>query len=197
MVDIGTGDGRFVSVSAAQHPSTFYIGIDANVKPLEKPSIRATRKPGKGGLPNALFIQAAVEDMPADLDGLAGQVFIHFPWGSLLRSIMLAEPAVLAALRRLTAPGGALTVITGLDPDRDRSEIERLGIPTLTPEYLSGSLIPTYRHAGFRLVEHRQLEPSEWSRIETSWARRLSGSTARRGVYLRFQLTGKTRSDST
>jgi len=60
VVDIGTGDGRFVYNSARANPSKFYIGIDANAKPLEKISMKATRKIAKGGLPNVLFIQAAV-----------------------------------------------------------------------------------------------------------------------------------------
>ena len=63
VIDIGTGDGRFVSAAARANPNKFYIGIDANVKPLEKISMKATRKPSKGGLPNALFVQAAVEDL--------------------------------------------------------------------------------------------------------------------------------------
>jgi 16S rRNA (adenine(1408)-N(1))-methyltransferase len=73
VIDIGTGDGRFVSVSAKSNPDKFFIGIDANVKPLEKPSMKATRKPSKGGLPNALFVQAAVEELPGELN--RGAVF--------------------------------------------------------------------------------------------------------------------------
>ena len=64
VIDIGTGDGRFVSAAARANPNKFFIGIDANTKPLEKPSMKATRKPAKGGLPNVLFVQATVEDLP-------------------------------------------------------------------------------------------------------------------------------------
>ena len=70
-MDIGTGDGRFVSAAARANPNKFYIGIDANAKPLEKISMRATRKVKKGGLPNAMFVQAAVEDLPAEFDAAA------------------------------------------------------------------------------------------------------------------------------
>ena len=44
IIDIGTGDGRFVYQSARENPNKFYIGIDANAKPLEKISMKATRK---------------------------------------------------------------------------------------------------------------------------------------------------------
>ena len=84
MIDIGTGDGFFVSECARQNPRKFYIGIDANTRPLEKISEKIHRKPSKGGLPNVLFLQAAVEDLPSELDGVADEVHVHFPWGSLL-----------------------------------------------------------------------------------------------------------------
>lgn len=44
------------------------IGVDANPRPLGKVSERIHRKPTKGGLPNVLFVQAAIEDLPSELD---------------------------------------------------------------------------------------------------------------------------------
>ncbi|MGE3465642.1 MAG: methyltransferase domain-containing protein, partial [Pyrinomonadaceae bacterium] len=129
VIDIGTGDGRFVSQSARANPGKFFIGIDANVKPLQKPSMRATRKPAKGGLPNALFIQASVEDIPRELDGVADEIHIHFPWGSLLRAVATGDEAVLADLRRIAAADCLLEIVIGVDPERDRAELDRLGIP--------------------------------------------------------------------
>ncbi len=117
MIDIGTGDGRFVSAAARANPNKFYIGIDANVKPLEKPSMKATRKPSKGGLPNALFVQAAIEDLPDELDGIADEIHIHFPWGSLLKAVATGDEAVLASLRRISAPECMLEIVIGIDPD--------------------------------------------------------------------------------
>ncbi|HEU4794362.1 MAG TPA: methyltransferase domain-containing protein, partial [Pyrinomonadaceae bacterium] len=110
IVDIGTGDGRFVYQSARQNPKKFYIGIDPNVSRLEKISEKIYRKPAKGGAPNALFIQAAVEDLPAELDGVADELHVHFPWGSLLRAVAAGDVAVLRNLRRICAPGALLEV---------------------------------------------------------------------------------------
>lgn len=92
VIDIGTGDGRFVSAMARANPNKFFIGIDANVKPLEKPSMKATRKLNKGGLKNAMFVQAAIELLPEEFTGVADEIHIHFPWGSLLRSVAAADP---------------------------------------------------------------------------------------------------------
>src|SRR5262245_25665122 len=82
IIDIGTGDGLFVYQSAKRNPDKFYIGIDASAAALEKISEKIHRKPAKGGLPNVLFIQASVEDLPSELDGAADEIHIHFPWGS-------------------------------------------------------------------------------------------------------------------
>ncbi len=189
VIDIGTGDGRFVSVQAAANPAKFYIGVDANVKPLEKPSIRATRKPAKGGLPNALFIQAAVEDLPAELDGVADEIHIHFPWGSLLKAVATADSSFLVSLRKLASPGGLLEIVIGIDAEKDRTEIERLGVPDLTAVFIHSYLIPKYSAAGFINLEAETLDPDQWHKIETSWSKKLWGNPSRTAVALIFQAT--------
>ena len=190
VIDIGTGDGRFVSVAARENPNKFYIGVDANTKPLEKPSMKATRKPAKGGLPNAMFVQAAVEDLPEELDGVADEIHIHFPWGSLLHAVTTGDEHFLTSLRRIAAPGCLLEIVIGIDPKRDKGEIERLDIPELTRVFLHSYLFPKFRSTGFDLIESRTLDANEWSRIETSWARKLQATSGRKVVYLSFVLGG-------
>jgi 16S rRNA (adenine(1408)-N(1))-methyltransferase len=187
VLDIGTGDGRFVYRSAAENPNKFYIGIDANAAPLKKISMKATRKPAKGGLANVLFIQAAIENLPEELTGAADEIHIHFPWGSLLKSVALGDCDVLAALRRVAAPECVLEIIIGIDEERDKTEIERLALPRLSAGYLQKTLIPKYEAAGFQLLESGALDPADWSRLETSWARRLQSNDNRRCVYLVLQ----------
>jgi 16S rRNA (adenine(1408)-N(1))-methyltransferase len=184
IVDIGTGDGRFVYNSARQNPNKFFIGIDANTKPLEKISMKATRKPAKGGLPNVLFIQAAVENLPEELNAAADEIHIHFPWGSLLRAVILGDETVLASLCRICAPECLLEIIIGIDEERDKSEIERLELPRLSSEYLETILIPKYEAAGFEALEKGVLDSSDWSKLETSWARKLQGGANRKVIYL-------------
>lgn len=187
VVDIGTGDGRFVYRSAEMNPRKFYIGIDANAKPLEKISMKATRKPAKGGLANVLFIRAAIEDLPEELNASADEIHIHFPWGSLLRAVALGDDAALDSLKRIAAPECLLEIIIGIDEARDRTEVERLGLPRLSSEYLQKTLIPKYENAGFEILQGGVLSPSEWSRLETSWARKLRSNDNRRCVYLAME----------
>ena len=187
VVDIGTGDGRFVYRSARENPRKFYIGIDANAAALAKISMKATRKPAKGGLANVLFVQAAVENLPDELTGTADEIHVHFPWGSLLRAVTTGDESVLASLRRIAAADCLLEIVVGIDKERDKSEIERLELPALTSRYLTEILIPKYEAAGFRALESGDLSPAEWSRMETSWARKLQTGADRRVTYLVFQ----------
>lgn len=187
VIDIGTGDGRFVSALAKANPAKFYIGVDANPKPLEKPSMKATRKPKKGGLPNAMFVQAAVEDLPEEFDGTADEIHIHFPWGSLLKAVATGDSEILKSLRRISSPECLLELVIGIDPVRDKGELERLEIPELTPVILHSYLIPKYTTAGFRLIEHGSLKPAQWPKLNTSWARKLQGNAGRRVIFLIFE----------
>jgi len=160
---------------ARKQPNIFFVGLDANVKPLEKPSIKATRKPSKGGLPNALFIQAAVEKLPAELNGVANKIHINFSWGSLLKAVATGDSAVLSSLRRVSAPDALLEIVFGFDPVRDASEIERLSLPDISEGYFHADLLPKYLEAGFSSLKSEVLEEAEWRKIETSWAKKLRG----------------------
>jgi 16S rRNA (adenine(1408)-N(1))-methyltransferase len=184
IIDIGTGDGRFVYQSARQNPNKFYIGIDPNVRPLEKISEKIHRKPAKGGAPNVLFIQAAVEDLPSELDGVADEIHVHFPWGSLLRAVANGNSGVLTNLRRICAEGALLEVVMGLDPARDQTEIERLGLKPLTLEFIDQELAPAYAAVGFEVIERGVIKASEWPEFNTSWAKRLQGNEQRVITYL-------------
>ena len=184
ILDIGTGDGHFVYRSARRNPRKFYIGIDANARPLEKISEKIHRKPEKGGLPNVLFVQAAVEDLPAELEGMADEIHVHFPWGSLLHAVATGDSVVLRNIRRICAPAALLEVVIGLDLHRDSSEIERLKIGEFDTEYVKSVLVSRYRSAGFEITESNVLRLSEWVCLQTSWAKRLSQNPRRRVTYL-------------
>ena len=184
IIDIGTGDGRFVYQSARQNPNKLYIGIDPNARPLEKISEKIHRKPAKGGAPNVIFIQATVEDLPSELNGVADEVHVHFPWGSLLRAVATGDVAMLQNLRRICSPGALLEVVIGLDPARDQTEIDRLGLTSLSLEFIDKQLVPNYGAAGFEVIERGVLAASEWPEFNTSWAKRLQGNESRAITYL-------------
>lgn len=184
ILDVGTGDGLFVYQSAQKNPRKFYIGIDASPKPLEKISEKIHRKPAKGGLSNVLFIQAAVEDLPSELTGVADEVHVHFPWGSLLRAVATGDASVLRNLRRTCLSGAMLEILIGIDPERDRSEWKRLELLPLTLSYIDSVLRASYKCSGFEIQERGILSLAEWAKLETSWAKRLKGNAQRSVIYI-------------
>jgi 16S rRNA (adenine(1408)-N(1))-methyltransferase len=184
VIDIGTGDGVFVYQSARENPRKFYIGIDPSTRPLAKISEKIHRKPAKGGAPNVLFIQAAIADLPTELNGVADEVHIHFPWGSLLKSVVTGDVAMLKNVRQICNDEAVLEVVVAIDPERDQSELNRLNLPPLSLESIDNRLSPLYEAAGFRIVERGSFPASAWPRIETSWAKRLKGNPTRPITYL-------------
>jgi 16S rRNA (adenine(1408)-N(1))-methyltransferase len=192
VVDVGTGDGRYVYRSARRNPNRFYIGIDVERSGLAKVSERIYRKPAKGGLPNALFVHASVEDLPVELDGVADEIHVHFPWGSLLRALAVGDEAILRGLRRIAAPGAWLEVLFGIDDVRDAGEARRLRLPTLTEEYVSSTLTPRYAAAAFEVDEAGIVPGSEWPHVETTWGKRLRHNDRRRLLFLVARGVGST-----
>lgn len=182
VLDIGTGDGSFVYQAARENPNKFFIGIDANARPLAKVSEKIHRKVKKGGSANALFLLAAVEDLPSELNGMADEVHVHFPWGSLLSAFALGQAEVLNNIRRICAPDALLEVVIGLDVEKDRTELRRLGITEFSPAFVRNELSDRYRMAGFEITETAELQ--HWTGLHTSWAKRLRINQQRRLVYL-------------
>jgi 16S rRNA (adenine(1408)-N(1))-methyltransferase len=184
IIDIGTGDGLFVYQSARQNPNKFYIGIDANPTPLRKVSEKIHRKPQKGGAPNVLFIQSSVEDLPEELDGVADEVHVHFPWGSLLAAVATGASDVISNLRRMCSTGALLEIVLGLDPSRDAAELERLQIERVDVAFIDTVLGPLYLSAGFEIVERGILPEAEWTKFHTTWAKRLKSGKGRLLTYI-------------
>jgi 16S rRNA (adenine(1408)-N(1))-methyltransferase len=183
IVDIGTGDGRFVYQSARENPLKFFIGIDTNAKALEKISMKVTRKEKKGGLRNVLFVRAAIEQLPPELDNTADEIHIHFPWGSLLRAVATGEPDSLRGLHRISAPGCLLEVVIGVYRERDRRELERLGLSEFSVDFVQKTLTLRYQESGFKVKEAGLLATADWKKLHTSWARRLTANVKREVVY--------------
>ena len=54
--------------------------------------------------------------------------------------------------------------------------MQRLGLEALSLKYFDFVLPPRYREAAFAVTKRGILSPSECARLETTWAKRLSGS---------------------
>jgi 16S rRNA (adenine(1408)-N(1))-methyltransferase len=182
LIDLGTGDGRFVYDFAGAHPDTLCVGVDAVGEAMRELSLKATRKPARGGRANALYVVAAVESLPPELRGLATRVTVNFPWGSLLRALVEPDAAVLAGVRALLRPGGRLTALINLSVLEDRPYAERLRLPDVTAEHVENILRPGWRAAGLDIDEWRELLPGDIPR--TTWGQHLTRASGRKTALL-------------
>jgi 16S rRNA (adenine(1408)-N(1))-methyltransferase len=166
-----------VLATAAAEPDRLVVGVDANAAAMATASRRAGAAPRRGGLPNALFVLAAAEALPCELDGVADLVTVHFPWGSLLRGLLAADPAVMAGVARVLRPGGTLAVLLS-STDRDRGAgVGPVGEATL--EALAGP----YARCGLTVTEVRPAGAADVAAAHSSWGKRL-GAGARRPAWL-------------
>ncbi|HLO14834.1 MAG TPA: class I SAM-dependent methyltransferase, partial [Anaerolineales bacterium] len=68
ILDLGTGDGRYVHALANKHPDWFVIGIDSCRENL--------REHSQANLQNMLFIIASAQELPNELNGLVSHIAI-------------------------------------------------------------------------------------------------------------------------
>jgi 16S rRNA (adenine(1408)-N(1))-methyltransferase len=166
-----------VLAAAAAEPKRLVLGVDASAAAMAEASRRAARRPDRGGLPNARFVVAAAEALPAGLEGLADRVTVHFPWGSLLRGLLTADPLVLGGLARVMRPGSTLSMLVS-STDRDRAT----GVGPVGETDLA-ALAPGYAAHGLALTRVRPATAAVVAASRSSWGRRL-GAGARRPAWL-------------
>ncbi len=185
LMDIGTGDGRFVLRAAAEAPTRLALGLDSAPHQAADSAKKARRKPAKGGVPNALFLRFAAEDLPGPFAGWASAITVNYPWGSLLRGVSdpAAQPWMLPALRDLAPSEGArLSVLLNLQPFQDPVVREAQGLPDLLAPGGIEALAEAYRAEGVRDMSMDRLSGDPDA--ATSWGRRLVRGSGRETLVL-------------
>jgi 16S rRNA (adenine(1408)-N(1))-methyltransferase len=174
LLDVGTGDGKHALAEARRRPDVLVVGLDANPSVLRVASARAAAKPARGGLPNAVFVWASVEQMPAELVDV-DEVHVLMPWGSLLRAMVLPDAAVLRALGAACAPDARFLVTLNLHAWRPPvPEVGDSSEPT--PDSVRGELAIRYSEAGWQVESVAHLSDEEIAALGTSWTKRLGAS---------------------
>jgi 16S rRNA (adenine(1408)-N(1))-methyltransferase len=173
LIDVGTGDGRYVLHVARSSPTWFTIGVDACRENLRKASRKAPD--------NALYVFANALALPKELGGMASKVTINFPWGSLLTGLLDGEPTLLEGLLAISRPGAALEV--GLNGGA-------LAEAGYTLESGGARIRRVLRQGGFEVAgDPLRLDARELRRCPTTWAKRLAYGRDPRAVCLRAMLT--------
>jgi 16S rRNA (adenine(1408)-N(1))-methyltransferase len=173
-VDVGAGDGGYVLHRARTEPDTFAIAIDASADALASGAWRAKR----ARLTNAAFLVEGVERLPAELAGVANEVTIHFPWGSLLRGLVDASSSVVGPISRLMKAGAELRVLM--------SAVGRDGLGELTPSTIT-STYGAYAEHRLRLIDAEWASDAIVAESRSAWAKRLAVGRARQAVIARYR----------
>ena len=168
LIDVGTGDGRYVMHVARTRPSWFAVGVDACRENLRKASRTAPA--------NALHVIANALALPKELDGMASKVTINFPWGSLLAGLLDGEPGLLKGLLAIARPGAALEV---------RLNAGALAGAGYTLESGGARVRRALREGGFDAGDLLRLDARDLRRCHTTWAKRLAYGRDPRAVCLR------------
>jgi len=101
-VDLGTGDGAFAIRLARTTANLGVIGIDTCLDHLHGSHRRLP--------PNVRFIQANALDWPVEDIPRMHVVTINFPYGSLLRELVIPERRLLSRLTRRLKAGGRIEI---------------------------------------------------------------------------------------
>jgi 16S rRNA (adenine(1408)-N(1))-methyltransferase len=148
---------------------------------MARASRLAARPPRKGGLPNALFVVAAAEALPIELDGAIDAATIHFPWGSLLRGAVRASSWLTAGLSRIVRPPGSVELLLSTV---DRDGLDRIGALDLSGIH---AVATGWQEAGFAVRELRPAAMADLEASRSSWAKRLAADRDRPVWLLRLE----------
>lgn len=180
LLDVGTGDGKHVLAEARRRPDTLVLGLDANPDAMRAASARAAAKAARGGVPNAVFVWAAAEQLPREISGV-DEVHVLMPWGSLLRAVVQPDVPVLAAVTRACVPGADFLVTLNLHAWRP--PVPDVGaVPEPTPQWAQAELAPALSAAGWLLESADYLAEQQSAELATSWTKRLGSSRDRLDV---------------
>jgi 16S rRNA (adenine(1408)-N(1))-methyltransferase len=184
LIDMGTGDGRFVQHVAKTWPGYFALGLDACRENLRQVSRQTP--------PNALYLIANARTLPDELGGLATHLTINFPWGSLLAGLLAGEEGLMGGLAALARPGALLNVrLNG-------GALAEAGWPLVEG---TAQVRRRLFEAGFDMAEPGWMDAADLRGFPTTWARRLafgrdpramtlSGYVSRLGRGCRLQIGG-------
>ena len=173
LIDLGTGDGRYVRHVVAARPRWFAIGVDACRENLRDASRHLPR--------NALFAIANARALPPEIEGLATEITINFPWGSLLAGLVEGDPGLLAGLCAVARPGAVLHLrLNG-------------GALSEAGRDLAGGAAEARRVLGvwgWTVGRPAMLDAAALRGLHSSWAKRLAFGRDPRAVYLHGIYTG-------
>ncbi len=186
IIDLGTGDGRFVYKNAKQNPNNLYIGIDPSQKQLQT----YQKKINKDRLENAKLLAGSIELLPTQhphLKESADVVYINFPWGSLLGAIANAKSELIANISWLIKKGGSVEILFGYSQEAEPTETKRLGLDDLNEDKIRNQIASVFKKNNLYLKQLTNVTKKESFKLDSSWGKKLSFGQERKLYKLVFK----------
>jgi hypothetical protein len=177
LLDLGTGDGRYVHFLAEQRPHWFVIGADPCRENLHEHS--------RARLPNMLFIIASAQDLPCELNGLVSHVTLNFPWGNLLESLLIADPSLMDGLGRISYS------VASVDVRLNSGALAETG---KTLEFGASQICDNLFRSGWLVNVPKMMDASALRTFPSTWARRLAFGRDPRALAVSAGIATETRS---
>jgi 16S rRNA (adenine(1408)-N(1))-methyltransferase len=174
ILDLGTGDGRYVHFLAENNPSWFVIGLDSCRENLKEHS--------RAKLTNTLFVIANAQNLPRELNGLFSHITINFPWGSLLEGFLTGNTKL---MRRMEAISNS---IASVDVRLNGGALAEAGWNLETGvEQIYNNMI----QAGWQIGAPAVVNVHALRSFPSTWAKRLSFGRDPRAMALSGWLAGQ------
>jgi hypothetical protein len=167
ILDLGTGDGRYVHCLAERNPNWFIIGVDSCRENLHEYS--------RAKLSNMLFVIASAQNLPRELNGLISHVTINFPWGSLLESLLIGDTHLMRGLKSISSS------IASVDVRLNGGALAEAG---WTLEAGAEKIHNNMLHAGLQVNAPVIMNASALRNFPSTWAKRLAFGRDPRAVKL-------------
>jgi predicted RNA methylase len=168
ILDLGTGDGRYVRYLAERNPHWFFIGMDSCRENLHEHS--------RAKLSNALFIIASAQNLPRELHGRVSHITINFPWGSLLESLLESDANLMHGLECISS------TVTSLSLHLNGGALAEMGTSLETG---AGKIYHNLLRFGWRVDTPVQIGAPSLRGFPSTWARRLAHGRDPRAMALK------------
>lgn len=189
IADIGAGNAKRTYREARNNPQNLYYTIEPNKASYEEIEKKSSLKESKGGLNNLNFVNSSIEDISEDYQSMFDEIYIYFPWGSLLTGVVLGEEVTLEKLLMIAKDDSKLTIVTTYNDKFEKEFRVSKQLPILDDEYISTNLKETYSERGINLIDFRRLSKSEVIETDSSWGKKLIQKRDRDVFILNFDIT--------
>jgi len=157
ILDLGTGDGRYVHSLAEKNPAWFVMGLD--------PCRENLRKHSRAKLPNMLFVIASAHKLPPELNGLVSHITINFPWGSLLEGLLTGDSMFLSGIETISRPAAEIDL---------RLNSGALAEAGWSLEAGTGRIRDNLLRAGWQIRDPSIMNANTLKSFPSTWAKRLA-----------------------